>query len=852
MTHVITDPTTANMKCEGWLNMKKALILLSSVLIIALLSGCSSPNDKLEEIMKNDSGIYETVEFQDYLKYDEAGQLDQDGYYIYDNEEAEPDENVLPEGSARVSFADNAYINVQYYLDKEHNTPVVSKSIILKPGDSLYAECSLNKEVPSSTYYFSGFRLTENVDGNWVLVRTSEPANDGLILQLSKDDIGKELSLAPIGQYSVRTIKLKDSYIDNDDVEHELSGTWTVNDKPVSGNETEINPILSYIVSYEFNGNDYFYVSSEPECFYNNNDDGIVIFNKRDATDETEDYSVLLHQYLSIKLRSNDTRHVNVNNGPKQEVKAGGLLEIPRLKYGENVVIVTDVEWKELENCKDLILQTSETLEKNGEIAFRYTLIVPQKGGEFEFNPDDYSYAHGTIRFKCFGEEVTSLQYLARGSKITYEQKSAEPGYWLADGEHVIPVTTPEETKRALENISFTEKIGVTVRLDQPDYGGRIEYYVEKERITDNIYRGDSGTEITMKFFPWEGWISRFNNGAKYTVTTDKNQTVLIENVEVSKVAFTESETHKPKLKIVLDKSVGPDMRFAFEAPGLDRKDYSYKSSFFSRENVVLENVPIGTERGITISMSNYAIQSGTAVKILIEMAGNDKSGNKAKTVETVSYRLVENLTEIQKPIEIYNYLENANSKIWFDSVTITISLVDVMRYEQRTVSNALITVRNCQTLEALRTGSIIEGEEYVIITESAGRGYYVDGSDVKDGVYQKKVKFKDCDDTINTIVKDHPIRKYCVISLNSDDKYGECVFKHNGKNVVRKINAKPGDTILLEYSIKDESHKIVSTNGIKPKEAGTKAICEIKIDETYDGKTLSRESFGILVEEAA
>ena len=76
------------------------------------------------------------------------------------------------------------------------------------------------------------------------------------------------------------------------------------------------------------------------------------------------------------------------------------------------------------------------------------------------FDPTEYVYEHGTIVFKCFGEVVTSTQYLAAGSKITYEQGTVEDGYWLAHGDHVIIVGDEAETKRQLNSIRFIPQMG--------------------------------------------------------------------------------------------------------------------------------------------------------------------------------------------------------------------------------------------------------------------------------------------------------------------------------------------------------------------------------------------------------
>lgn len=250
--------------------------------------------------------------------------------------------------------------------------------------------------------------------------------------------------------------------------------------------------------------------------------------------------------------------------------------------------------------------------------------------------------------------------------------------------------------------------------------------------------------------------------------------------------------------------------------------------------------------------MGNRALQSGTAVKISVEMTGEDKSGNKTQKVNTSYYRLIDSLTDLQEPIDVYSASELDSSKIWFKSIKITISVVDVMTFRTPTQpENATVIVRNYKTSKILQDGDILEGAEKVTITITANNGYYVSGKNVKNNVYQNTVKFVKCISDIQKMVNEHPIEKYIQISLDAHDSYGTCTYKLNGNTVHGTINAKPDDKITLEYTITDATYVMDGAKGFLGTPIGKdekSAVKEIKVDQSLDGTTLSRDSFEISV----
>ena len=636
-----------------------------------------------------------------------------------------------------------------------------------------------------------------------------------------------------------------------------VTGKWTVNDNGFISNTIEVNPILPYIVSFSFNSEEYFFVSSEPQSFYSNSEDGIVIFEQQKSDAETSNFVVELQKYQTATVMTSKERIVSLNNGEAQILKAGQSWTVGQLKYGDTITILTDAPWEELDTCREMILQTAEPY-RSEKYNYKYTLIVPQKGAEFEFDPNGYTYEHGTLLFKCFGEEVTTIQYLAAGSKIYYEAKTSDDGFWLGEGPHYITVTTPEETRWELEQVTFIPEIVVTVQLPQPLYGGRIEYSVNGESIDTPTYLGRSGETITMSFRPWEGWISSYTDGESYTVTEQAVQIPKLQGriIDRSLEVYTEDDDHKPTLEVVLAGSLGEDAQVGITASGVNEKELHYIDKFLRKKLTVIENLSIGTEKSISITIGNHAIQTGTAVKIQVEMTGEDKSGNGTKKVNRNFFRLISDLSRPIEPIEIYTSSEMGASAVWYKYVKITISLVDVMTFTQPVSpanSTLKVTYLNDGKNQMLKSGDILQGNQEVTVKITPNSGYYVSGKSVKNDIYQDTMEFGDYLENVKEIMDKHPVEKYYYITLIANDDYGTCSYKLDGKKAEGHIRVKIGQKLELTYKITDASYVIEGAKGV----LGTGILKNVKektatitIDETFDGKTVNRSTFGINVVE--
>ena len=822
--------------------MKKAMLLLTALMAVSL-TGCSSINDYLTNQMMQKSGIYDDDSYQEYEQYADAGLLDADGYYVETGDEAEEEQHA----PIHVTFSENNNLNVQYYTDDLHRSVVDGSNCYLNPGDSIYVVAEVDGEVFSSMYSFSGFRIYEyDSEGKRTesAVLVMEESDGEYVLNIPDSFTSTDIAIEPVGSYEMRSISLRDYYTDENDHENDLSGTWIINDKEYTSDTAEISPVASYIISYEYDSNEYFYLSSSPECYYSSNADGVVIFNQREADDETEDYSVELHKYISVTLISDKTRTVTVN-GDSKSVQASGELPIDHLKYGDTVTIQTSTEWSALADNRELILTNTERLS-SGE--YKYTLIVPEKDGEFVFDPLEYTYEHGKITFKCFGSTVTSTQVLAPGSKIYYEQASADTGWWLAGqtSEHCITVSNEAGTKAALEAIHFTPMVDVTVNLPQPTVGGSVEYKLNGTRVYGTSVSTYSGAEITIKFNPWEGWISSITGEVTYNVGDSTTQTVKADGKAIDSV-MTEDPAHEPELSLNLEKSVGESMEFTLEASRFSLGPKCYgdgKTDIVSNTATIVSKQKIGTDQPISITMSNRAIQSGTAVRMVITLTDSENN----KTSET---RYIGDLSNTLDPIYIYQPGTNATSTVWYKAIDITIGVVDIESFMPPTASaHSKVTVAVQSTGDVLHSGDLIEESTKVIVTISPDSGYYVTGKKVTNDIYSDTMKFSDYQKNINTIISNHAIGQYYMVTLDKSDSYATYTYKLDGDVVSGMIYVRAGQKLELTYEITDGKHKLTESRGGLPLvgwgSSDTKATESITITAEMDGTTITRSDFGI------
>lgn len=268
---------------------KLGAVLLGIVCVLGL-SGCEAA----ENFILKQAGVLSDEEYQTYLELKNSGQLDEEGYY------KSPElEEYDPEGKVHVTFAKNAYIEVEYYLDPALTLPV-EVPCYLNPGECIYARVA-DPEHPFSSYYrFDTFCVYEYDEENHKgkeLLWVKERKESYTVLQIPEDYKGREVSVEPLGRYEKRTLELEDYYIDADGQRQDTFGVWLVNGERIYDGKTEVSPVEALEVEFQYDAEKYEYVSSGPESFYH--EDGVVQFETVYANDELDSFSVELQQLES-------------------------------------------------------------------------------------------------------------------------------------------------------------------------------------------------------------------------------------------------------------------------------------------------------------------------------------------------------------------------------------------------------------------------------------------------------------------------------------------------------------------------------------------------------------------------
>lgn len=387
---------------------RKQIILLS-LLLLVLLSGCSRAEAGAK--MLHSFGITSDEEYQAYISLAENGQLDEDGNYA--SEELDGAQEFLPpDGSVHVTFAENAYISVQYYLDSGLTKPVDPQRCYLTPGDCLYAQTP-DCEHPYSQWYkfdcFCIYACDENGKRIKELSWTDE-ADPALVLRIPEEPAVSEVSVVPMGQYEKRTLELTDYYIDSAGAQKELDGTWIVNDEEVSTRRTEVSPVESLFIDYRYDETVYDFVASSPSSFYH--EKGLVRFELTDASEDISQYSVELRELAGSFAFDPDeypASHGTVTfsyNGLAIDgvtyIDDGGIIHYTATAQdgylhpsGEGYIIVDASNPDKM----DEKIRESITFYPDEEVTVN--LLQPETGGSIEYFADGKKLSGQTCTLRC-------------------------------------------------------------------------------------------------------------------------------------------------------------------------------------------------------------------------------------------------------------------------------------------------------------------------------------------------------------------------------------------------------------------------------------------------------------------
>lgn len=212
----------------------------------------------------------------------------------------------------------------------------------------------------------------------------------------------------------------------------------------VQDSVVNISPIEPYVLKFVYDTENYFYVSSEPECFTKDPvDAGFVEFWEAEPTDADTTYRVELHPYLTLSLKCSDKAQIRVGKTEAENLKKNEMWSADKLSYGDCITIetagectITDGNYQHIRATKDPIT--------NG---YRYTLTVVQEAESnvaedliltvdvdrvFEVVLDD-KCDYGTCTYKLDGDTVSGKVQLQEGQKLTLTYQITQKGYVFSE-----------------------------------------------------------------------------------------------------------------------------------------------------------------------------------------------------------------------------------------------------------------------------------------------------------------------------------------------------------------------------------------------------------------------------------
>lgn len=461
-----------------------------------------------------------------------------------------------------------------------------------------------------------------------------------------------------------------------------------------------------------------------------------------------------------------------------------------------------------------------------------FSVELHKKSGDMEFDPDKYEVEHAEIAYFYQGVAIESPIFIPDDGKIEYEVKNVEEGYWVPG--NLKGETEVDKTSEVIENL-VCKKEKVRVTLPQPDRGGTITYTLDGKILNEDNVEVLIGSEIQMAFTCKNGWSCEVEDGTAYKVLAKEVQRINIEGKDVNNI-FTEQQ-YKPMVSVTLDKSIGTFTEFAIKTVDGDTEGLKLENEKKSKEVFCQE---VGTRNDLVLSAANGTLLQGEALRIEIQKETTD--GTKEKDIQY--------LQKIPGSLDVSLYL--ADSSTVYETVDIVVSKVEAMEVTLPSIGNGSILVQTTDLTNNryLKNGDVIEGDRKVEIILSAKEGYYVKNSG-KTEDYSDILKYSKLESAMETILREHAVKKFCLITLDTKDTYGEVTYKIDGKVVESgTYYLKEEQKLKLLYEITDGIHIIAressgwAENLRNTTKSKTKESVEIDIMPALDGKKITRDMY--------
>ena len=542
----------------------KAVTIIGLFAATLMLPGCGVIKDYVSNEVndKATKEIQNSEEYQTYEQYREEGILTEEGVYPKPDSDV-PSETTQNTKSVKITISNNSFLDCLFYTDEETKTPLSTKNLYLDPGESLFvADVTVNNNI-SNLYDFSCFRIwSYDEEGE----RSNEPYaevsnKNGLLLKIPDDYSGAGFSVEPIGSYTDRHISANAYYLNDGKKMNLPNGQWQVNGE--SFNEvTDISPVDSYTIVYDYSTyrDDYYFVKSNPNCWYSKESNHTVIFREVSSNEEETEFAVEMHPYITMTVINSCLGFTSDwfligdhGEGIIQSIKKGNesleqghigesTFEINKLKVGDTISIRVGKEYKI--NGVGVSVGTAVPLGSDAENGYEYTVIVPdtRNGISIEITERN-SKSEGTFQ----GYNMANADITIKRSNGTILKNGDElPG----DNEKVTMTITPHEgyyingfndnknCSYVKKNVKFSKLEEdildildehqsikfISLNLTFSDEAGTYNYKLDGKNVTEspllNVrigqklevdYKANDGYSITYGW-PWQKIVSDASN----------------------------------------------------------------------------------------------------------------------------------------------------------------------------------------------------------------------------------------------------------------------------------------------------------------------------------------------------
>ena len=448
--------------------------------------------------------------------------------------------------------------------------------------------------------------------------------------------------------------------------------------------------------------------------------------------------------------------------------------------------------------------------------------------------PGDLIYSTASIRddaanYYAF-DHLEVIEYTAenvRGAKLEWNYQN-----------DVTTLLIPYDYKGSEVSV---EPVGryklITVQLEQPAIGGCVHYSANGQELigeTTDLYRG---AKITGTLEADTGWEAQLNIDNSYIVTDEQNQIVTFEGKRANEF-FTESDSHKPLLKIELNRNL-KSCRMTIEADGYTAKDITAGNG-----GIYKENQQIGTKDGILITVNHFDPENGkNAIRLTV-----------IKKTDNAEYKEIHYINEAINTARIdFEY------KVTYKNITLTAEAVTAMEFQPVADDNADIiakfsdlTLDNKEKNIPLTSGILATNDRQIDVQIIPHDKYQMIGSFTSEGIYLRRMRFDEYDRFVKEALQNQ-LKKICTINLDTSDPYGTVIYKIDGKDVSGAVEILEGRNITINYTLNNDKYDIQENRNILDQinifdgERFAKYEKTITVDRSMDGQTLNREFFMLI-----